>query len=151
MNMLIILCLVLHFVADFLLQSREMGKKKSTEVRWLFKHLAIQWIIFAFGLEPFLGPEKALLFSAINTAVHGVIDWNIWRGYKLLAYRNITHTMKSLGVYGSKPEESPAYQIALQENIKNFKYWEDHYFYATIGLDQLLHTATIVVLLGVLV
>ena len=56
--------------------------------------------------------------------------------------------MKSLGVYGTKPEESPAYQIALQENIKNYKYWEDHWFYTTIGFDQLLHSATIILLLG---
>lgn len=65
--------LIVHFIADFLLQSREMGKRKSSESKYLLAHLAIQFACFAlFGLK----------FAFYNALVHGIIDWNIWRIYK---------------------------------------------------------------------
>ena len=135
------LCLVVHFVADFLLQSREMGKNKSTDFMVLLQHLGIQFVCFFIFPTPVVGIELALCFSLANAIVHGVIDWNIWRGYKLFvgsklqeqAKANLRETIGDM--YGPSHVEAEMQQLASE-----FKYWEDHWFYTTIGLDQLLHT-----------
>lgn len=108
--------LILHFVADFILQPREMGKKKSSDIRWLAAHLAIQFIVFA--------PFTSLVFAAANACVHGIIDGTIWNIYKLsVRLRNKNAT------------------------AENWRYWDDHLFYTTIGFDQLLHGLTLVILM----
>lgn len=137
--MLLIWLMVLHFVADFILQSREMGKKKSSELKWLAYHLAIQFTVFCL---------VGWKFALANALIHGVIDWHIWKGYKIIAhYRlmrradlsswmngnlNIPHEVRRAEKYG--------------ELLKDFQYWEDHWFYTTIGFDQLLHMSTLVIL-----
>jgi hypothetical protein len=164
----LICLLILHFVADFLLQSREMGQKKSSEWRWLLKHLAIQFGVF-FLIVPLLKANEmciygeqnfpeymntsdfivrfliqlplsvGFVFSLFNTLIHGLIDWNIWKAYKLYAYYKIKATAKRN--QGCDPSEE-----AIAMYARDFKYWEDHWFYTTIGFDQLLHTSTIIVL-----
>jgi len=127
--MLFILSLWLHFIADFLLQSREMGQKKSYELKWLNKHLSIQFFVMFLGLLPFTGYHIAILFAFYNSCIHGVIDWYIWRGYKASVWlRNRK--------YGHNKE-----QLA-----STWKYWEDHLFYTTIGFDQALHITTLALL-----
>lgn len=132
--------LLLHFVADFLLQNREMGQKKSEDFKWLFYHISIQFIIFAVG--GFLVFENPFPFAILNALVHGLIDWNIWKLYKMSVYVRTT-------------EEREEHKGSLEDWMKHlkstWKYWEDHWFYATIGFDQLLHTITIVLLYGWLV
>src|SRR5579872_3340422 len=150
MKMLIWL-MVLHFVADFILQSREMGQKKSSEISWLLKHLLIQFGVMFAGITPVLllryvdaAANNALIaaypayvfviaacisasmFSLINTLVHGLIDWNIWKAYKLYAYRKIKAEARRN--QGCEPSEE-----AVAMYARDFQYWNDHWFYTTIG------------------
>ena len=123
--MKLILLFIAHFIADFILQSREMGQKKSQYFKWLIGHLFIQYfvmLVFVLGITS--GDWKtATLFSLSNTIIHGIIDWYIWKFYKLHAIRIIKRD---------------------RIKVKEFKYWEDHIFYTTIGFDQLLHGVTII-------
>lgn len=128
--MVIAKLLTLHFIADFILQPREMGNKKSVDLRWLAGHLAIQFVIFF--------PFTSIWFALANCAVHGVIDWFIWRGYKWTAHYRIIDKVAG----SNTPDED------YQETVKSWKFWEDHLFYTTIGLDQLLHGLTLVFLAG---
>lgn len=136
--------LSVHFVADFLLQPREMGKKKSSEPKWLAAHLAIQFTCFLlFGWK----------FALANALIHGIIDWNIWRLYKLSAHLRIKRDVEALaaishveGVTFTEDDKRDSYNVA----VKGWQFWEDHWFYATIGLDQLLHMSTLVVLAFIL-
>lgn len=138
--------MVIHFVADFLLQSREMGKNKSIYFKVLLQHIGIQFAMFALLLSPFLGIKMAIIFALYNSAVHGVIDWYIWKGYKLFAgYKLLKDITKDYPEISEKDKNG-----LLAERAKNFKFWEDHWFFATIGLDQLLHTVTIINLAGLL-
>lgn len=114
------LAFVIHFVADFLLQSREMGKKKSSDYSYLAMHLSIQFLCFL----PFFGFK----FALYNALIHGVIDKNIWNLYKV-------------SVYLRDKKATP----------ETWKYYDDHWFYSTIGLDQLLHALTIIYLVKYLV
>lgn len=161
----LIYLLFLHFVADFLLQSRKMGERKSTDKRWLLAHLSIQFLVFFVGVFALFiyntfsfwqpgaaleyikfGTVLALLFSGANAIVHGIIDWNIWRLYKFFTYRRLLHISRNPVSMTLRPgEENP---VLLKILIKDFEYWKDHWFYATIGLDQFLHAATLLLLYG---
>lgn len=121
--MIIIYALTLHFIADFVLQTREMAQKKSQEAIWLIRHLLVQLIIIGLGLC-FVAPwQTAWKIAILNAIIHGLIDWNIWKMYK---------------------------HFALKRATADFKYYEDYWFYVTIGLDQLLHTSTLVMLCNML-
>lgn len=123
MGFTLALLLTVHFVADFLLQSREMGKKKSSELEWLAAHCSIHLGLFTLILTLFFGFWSALAFSLLNALIHGAIDWYIWRGYKYTVHERF-------------PDATP----------ETFKFWEDSWFFHTIGLDQLLHGLTLVTL-----
>ena len=130
------LLFVTHFVADFLLQSREMGKKKSSEPAFLAFHLLIQFFSFWFVLWATTNVQFAFVFALSNAAIHGIIDWNIWRLYKLYAYKAIA--------------KNPQHPLLTGNPTEPWKYWEDHWFYSTIGLDQLLHGLTLIGLAALL-
>lgn len=144
--MIVAVLLVTHFVADFLLQSRDMGKKKSSEPKYLIAHLAIQYAAFTLVLAPLYSFHVAVLFSLSNAAIHGVIDWNLWRLYKASAYARILKIVaKKYGMWSQPPENDPN----VKAEIAAWQYWEDHWFYTTIGFDQLLHGLTLVLLASV--
>ena len=124
MNLTILSILILaHFLGDFILQSREMGKKKSNlfqEPWWLFGH---GFIIFLTTVVCLL-PHKIdfainLQGSLISALLHMLIDSCTWNIYKWV-----------------RRKEDPA----------TFKYWEDHHFYITIGGDQMLHMLTLLII-----
>lgn len=117
------LALFYHFLADFILQSGDMAKRKSEEWRILIAHCAIHLAVFFAGFVFILGPLAAIKVALVNAWVHAFIDWNVWRGYK----RYAAH--RSAG---------------RADQAEPFRWWEDHYFYVTIGADQLLHGLTIV-------
>jgi hypothetical protein len=149
----LLVALFAHFVADFLLQNREMGKNKSEKIDVLIEHVLINTGITGIFLLPFVGPEKAMIFSLLNGLVHGLIDWNIWRFYKAYAMNKIKKeaqfmaTKRRLTLVGKTKEQVYMDKVGLlMEARSNFKFWEDHWFYVTIGADQFLHTVTIVVL-----
>jgi len=133
------------------MQSREMGQKKSNEWRWLARHLLIQFSFFLFGLGIFslfaeISVQAVLLIPILNTIVHGVIDWNIWRLYKLYVWRKLVKKYEVK--YPDRKLAAPNYAKA---EAMSYPYWEDHLFYSTIGFDQLLHILTIIALFTVLI
>jgi hypothetical protein len=122
--------LVLHFIADFLLQPREMGVKKSSDIRWLGGHLAIQFLIFF--------PFTSVWFALANCTVHGVIDWYIWRGYKWSVHKRLYDAGNGKLTH------------SLMSDQGEWRFWMDDLFFKTIGFDQLLHGLTLVILAGYL-
>lgn len=80
---LIIAVLVAHFVADFVLQHRNIAKLKSSSMQALTAHII--WYCFgmfvvlcAFGVKE----DKYLLWLAWNAAAHWVVDFFTSRGFK---------------------------------------------------------------------
>ncbi len=120
--MILAWCFILHFIADFLLQSREVATNKSSNINYLLTHCGILGVVFILGLYSFIG-FNAIILACLNTIIHGAIDWNIWKVYKY---------------------------FRRKEDIKTFKYWEDSLFYATIGFDQLLHSLTLIGLVSLI-
>jgi len=117
---LILAAFLSHYVADWVLQGPKMGREKSSKLRVLALHISIIFITIFLGTLYFLDPLEALKLSALNALTHAVIDWNIWRLYRVSVYlRNKDRDIEDLQ--------------------KNFKYWLDPVFGHFLGLDQLLH------------
>lgn len=145
----LILLLVFEYLGDFLLQSRKIATSKSEDRSSLLKHLLILTCsLFAPALF-ILGLQKGLLFLLINNLVHGIIDWNIWNGYKLIVIARIKKETESF-LLRINLNKKLTYKNAVQSRIAKFKndkeYAEDAWFYNTIGLDRLLHVSTIILL-----
>lgn len=155
--MILAYLLILHFIADFLLQSREMGKNKSSNNTYLFKHISIIFFVILIGLIPFLGLKLAFVVAFYNALIHAIIDKFIWNAYKLYAYKQIMKAIRQeyRDTFGENTcQDDKSLEVtaseSYQKRIRNWQYWEDHWFYTTIGLDQLLHALTLTVLVGLL-
>ena len=123
-----------HWVGDFLLQSREMGQKKSQDKGILLEHLyIITGVLIIPAILVFNNPILSIWFCIANALFHGIIDWYIWRFYK-------ARIIRKYPMY--HPEQVKEYK-KLGTIIPEFKYWEREDFYSTIGLDQCLHYLTI--------
>lgn len=128
--LLMVYLFFLHFLADFVFQSREMGEKKSDNINYLMLHVAIQWFTIFIGLMYFLTPIKAYQLATAIASVHGIVDAFIWRWYKYDVSNRIN----------AKYTDEESAQFASL----NWAYWKDKRFYSTIGFDQFLHYSTIV-------
>ncbi len=117
MTLYVIALLAAHFFGDWILQSRDMAVRKSSDIQMLFKHCCIVSACLFFVAVPFIGFWKAGFCVLINFYFHALIDWHGWTIYK----------KKFVG-------------LTLEEHFKN--YW----FYFTIAIDQFLHLAIIFLL-----
>lgn len=70
-------CLLLHFVSDFVMQSRWIAENKSTDWRALGTHMGHIWLVFLVG-------TFSLPLASSYALIHGLQDRFIWRGYKWL-------------------------------------------------------------------
>jgi hypothetical protein len=129
MNTYILIYLLLtHFVADFLFQNRNMGRKKGKNIYWLTTHISIYtivtilcWVVF-FNLF-----EKSfydlLILGLLIFSTHFITDFITSKisGYcylKMLETKNNNH-----------------------ESSK----WEWR-FWSTIGFDQFIHAITLILI-----
>ncbi len=124
---LLLILFLSHFIGDFLLQPRKMAINKSNLAKpiYLLRHTFTIWITAYIPLIFFTHHTDAMEISLLIAMLHGVIDSCSWNFYKVsVRKRTITETQ-----------------------YHNFKYYEDHWFYVTIGADQLLHSLTIIFVL----
>lgn len=64
--MILLILIWLHFIADFIFQTRRMANNKSKKILWLLAHCVEYTIFFLpFGLK----------FAAINGALHLITDF----------------------------------------------------------------------------
>ena len=133
---------ITHFLFDFVFQSREMGKRKSEDINYLLKHGGILFMGYMWAAYA-ICDNIADMFAmgAVIVIIHCIQDWYIWRGYKWIINREI---IKCIAGADMIPQEH--LDAIKTKELNNFKYWEDHKFYTTIGIDQTLHFITIVLL-----
>jgi hypothetical protein len=112
--------LMAHFVGDWWLQPREMAMKKSSDALTLLRHIVRVTGVLALPVL-LVCPERWYLLG-VNAAIHAIIDWNIWRGYKADVLEQVNFN---------------------SEKFAAFEYWKDKRFYDIIATDQFLHLLTI--------
>jgi len=69
-----ILLLILHFIGDYLFQSRNMGNLKSRYNSWLTFHV-VMYCVPLICMYPILGLNNTALFILMNGALHWIIDY----------------------------------------------------------------------------
>ena len=131
---------IAHFIGDFVLQSREMGKNKSKYAGVLIAHTCILWSTTVFiglliGYD--MTKTEVLEFATINSLAHMVIDGIVWNVYKA----NVRNQLKMIC-----PGENAEY---IEYRLEEWKFWEDHTFFTFIGFDQMSHMLTIIIVYGV--
>lgn len=124
----------LNYVADYLLQTREMGQKKSSNLVFLSAHIFVIFVVILLGSTPMFGFAQALKFSFWNAATHFFVDLVYWNLYGLIVLTrenefgsDIGHLFKNFKHYKNKLIE------------QGYKYWEDKKFFDTIGIDCHTH------------
>lgn len=103
-----------HFVSDWILQPRSVGKRKAGSFKWMLKHLIIIWVCTA-ACFLVLGLPLWFQLSLLYTMLHGIQDKFIWKIYEYVR-----------GPY-------------TKEFLDKNKYAEDYWWYFTIAIDQILH------------
>ena len=142
------LLVVSHVVGDGLWQSRKTAKNKSKDIRVLIKHLSLLSIpVFLVMLFIAKSPFHAYMFTLCNAIIHGIIDWNIWNGYKVIVLRRfLKHYNESEICLASTAPEYVQRRGAAFEADK--EYADDPWFYHFIVADQALHVLTFIGLLS---
>lgn len=144
----LITLLIAEFVGDFLLQDREMALKKSSDLKFLAKHLFAIFVVMAATGLGFGMPSVYL--AGCYVIIHGIQDWYIWNGYKYLVGKRLMKEVKDdLSKLVTNDKEQELFQARVSSFEASREYAEDKVFYDTIGLDRVLHIVTIVVLYGV--
>ena len=76
MNFLLVYILLIHFLADFGLQTHDQATKKSTDNWFLFMHVGTYSLIWCIATMPFSGTSPAwLLFGSVTFVTHFVTDF----------------------------------------------------------------------------
>jgi hypothetical protein len=112
--------LILHFVADFILQPYWMSLEKADNMSPLILHIIIYTTVLFFGLWAVVGFMKSLQFSLFSAALHFCVDF--------ITSRVISGNSGSLKL---DPDESKPVHRRLQ-------LWGP---ITLLGFDQLLHQA----------
>lgn len=109
---------VVHFIADFIMQSDEMAKGKSTSIYWLTRHaisygkimlygtIILGISLYYFGFNFMIFYKELLGYIFINVILHWITDY-----------------------FTSKQTK----RLWAEHKV--------HYFFIMIGLDQLIHTS----------
>lgn len=111
----VILILIIHFISDFLCQSREMANKKSKSLYWLSIHVCTYSLVTSL---------LWVLFFVISKNLNiGVVMGQI------LIITFITHWVTDL----------------ITSKLTTYYYSKNNHFafFGVIGFDQLIHTITL--------
>lgn len=166
---------VLHFLADWLLQSKYMSHNKSSKLEVLLQHASIHLAVFFIGLILITSFQSALMFALANAVVHGFVDWYLWRFYKIsvIIRKRVLIPKEKWEEWGVSPKElnlSSAimgFMLGFKSQLdeltmtshgkkimeyftKEFKYWDDAMFINMLGFDQMVHAVCLVIIFGLM-
>lgn len=132
----IILILFIHFIADFLCQSRTMATKKSTSVYWLSAHVGVYTLVTFMGWVLFLSIDDGYDndFGDFLLRVFVTI-YNY--GFQLLLFTYVSHWVTDF----------------ITSKITTHYYKQEKWFefFTVIGIDQFIHATTLLLTYGYLI
>ncbi len=129
----LIAILSIHFIADFLFQSRKMAENKSTSIMWLSIHV-FEYLITLLSVSllfgHFITDNIGLLiqYCFLNAALHWVTDF-VTSKASSRCYFYLSYYEKNPQVVGSEEEKNK---------------WTKR-FWSIIGFDQFLHAFALLI------
>lgn len=116
----VLFIILIHWIADFLLQTQDMATKKSTSIYWLSKHIfayilgtiptaLMVWIV-----------SHSLMYALLWLIINGILHW-------ITDYYTSRWTSK---LYVNQQFYAPN---------KYIKFFNFPAFFSVIGLDQVIH------------
>lgn len=155
----LLVILFLHFVADFLLQTRKMGLNKGKSNMWLGIHVGVYLIAFlivGMTLGHYItdmndgGAILILEYVLLNAAIHFGTDWLTSRasGYcylKMTEHKNQKEYYEQELADREGEEDLTIEQVQKDINyeLKKEHMWQYH-FWSVIGFDQFLHATALI-------
>jgi hypothetical protein len=125
---IVIYLLLVHFIADFVLQTNEQASRKSTSIWYLLEHTISYSLTFWLAIGIVEGfTMKALEFYGITFVLHTATDYVTSRGTKKL-WGNVTKWADEF----TKTNYRLEYVKVKHANAV-------HNFFILIGFDQFLH------------
>lgn len=88
---IILFIIVIHFLADFVLQTDDQAKNKSTSIKWLVFHTGMYSLIWLLIMPILLEPIKCLQFATITFCAHTLTDYITSRVGKPFWSKGDTH------------------------------------------------------------
>jgi len=68
--------LIVHWIADFVLQTSEQAEKKSTSIKFLTYHILVYTLVWGFASYYYFGDVlKCLIFAGITCVCHWLTDF----------------------------------------------------------------------------
>ena len=119
---IIMYILICHFIADFVMQTREMAINKSSSTYWLSRH------IFAYG--------NTLLFSGFfGVLIMYLFGTNLFHLIPLIiGYVLLNAGLHWVTDYFTSKQTTRLYMKEIKKTEPNY-----HNFFVMIGLDQAIH------------
>lgn len=106
-DFLVVYIVLIHFLADFGLQTHEQATKKSTDVKFLTYHVLVYTSIWFIATIPILGFAKAWFFMAITGVTHFSVDYctsrigkpfwdkqDFHNGFTVVGYDQVLHFLQ---------------------------------------------------------
>lgn len=125
-DILIILCL--HFISDFVLQSRKMGQKKSKSLFWLSLHVLVYTTFLFWGWVCFVGFKEYSVYTVFG------VYFMVWISHFLTDFITSQFT-------------TYAYVKSIEKGISITKRdrWQ-YIFWAILGFDQFIHHLSLILI-----
>ena len=116
----IVYILTTHFIADFVMQTDEMAKGKSTSIKWLTLHIVSYF--------------KGFMIAAIIVYSLIALIWgNILSPWLLIGYCLVNAVLHWITDY-----------FTSKQTAKLWAQQRTHDFFVMIGLDQLIHATCLI-------
>jgi hypothetical protein len=132
--------LAVHWIADFVLQTHWQASNKSKNDKALLKHVGNYTLVFCIATPLIFGwPTFAMTeFVVVNFVFHLATDWCTSRITSHL-FRKQFEAFDLV----MPPPITGSFQMRTESRLLMKKDFNPHNFFVVLGLDQLIHQATL--------
>lgn len=133
--------LAVHWMADLVLQTHWQASNKSKNWNALARHVGVYTLVLgAASLVLWINWYVAVMFALLNGALHFATDYLTSRWTSRLFAPAMRDTVKVINFTETYRHAPTEVDLRLME-VDPARHW--HNFFVVIGLDQLIHQATL--------